>query len=70
MARTNVVVKLPVKKAPAKKKPRAVRKATPLSLIVPDVDHFNRDYHPELARGGTEICAMDPLAGRMVGISK
>jgi len=25
----------------------------------PDVDHFNRDYKPELARGGTEICRID-----------
>jgi Tol biopolymer transport system component len=36
----------------------------------PDVDHFNRDYHPELARGGTEICVINPLTGRAVGISK
>ncbi len=28
-----------------------------------DVDHFNRDYKPELARGGTEICRMDPNTG-------
>jgi len=26
----------------------------------PDTDHFNRDYKPELARGGTEICRLDP----------
>lgn len=25
----------------------------------PDVDHFNRDFKPELARGGTEICRLD-----------
>ena len=24
-----------------------------------DVDHFNRAYKPELARGGTEICRLD-----------
>jgi TolB protein len=36
----------------------------------PDVDHFNRDYHPELARGGTEICMINPLTGRSTGISK
>jgi Tol biopolymer transport system component len=24
----------------------------------PDTDHFNRDYKPELARGGTEICRL------------
>ena len=29
----------------------------------PDVDHFNRDYKPELARGGTEICRLDPGDG-------
>jgi WD40-like Beta Propeller Repeat len=29
----------------------------------PDVDHFNRDYKPELARGGTEICRLDPRNG-------
>jgi TolB protein len=30
----------------------------------PDLDHFNRDYRPELARGGTEICRLDPRDGR------
>ncbi len=29
----------------------------------PDTDHFNRDYKPELARGGTEICRLDPVSG-------
>lgn len=29
----------------------------------PDVDHFNRDYKPDLARGGTEICLLDPRDG-------
>ena len=29
----------------------------------PDVDHFNRDYKPEQARGGTEICRLDPRDG-------
>jgi hypothetical protein len=29
----------------------------------PDTDHFNRDFKPELARGGTEICRLDPLDG-------
>ena len=36
----------------------------------PDVDHFNRDYHPELARGGTEICLLNPVTGHAVGVSK
>ena len=31
----------------------------------PDLDHFNRDYRPELARGGTEICRLDPRDGRV-----
>jgi Tol biopolymer transport system component len=26
----------------------------------PDTDHFNRDYKSDLARGGTEICRLDP----------
>ncbi len=26
----------------------------------PDTDHFNRDYYPEKARGGTDICLVDP----------
>lgn len=29
----------------------------------PDIDHFNRDFKPELARGGTEICRLDPRDG-------
>jgi TolB protein len=29
----------------------------------PDVDHFNRDFKPELARGGTEIWQIDPREG-------
>lgn len=28
-----------------------------------DVDHFNRDYKPQLARGGAEICRLDPRDG-------
>jgi Tol biopolymer transport system component len=36
----------------------------------PDVDHFNRDYHPELAHGGTEICLLNPVTGHAVGVSK
>jgi TolB protein len=29
----------------------------------PDTDHFNRDFKPELARGGTEICRINPGDG-------
>jgi len=31
----------------------------------PDTDHFNRDYMPEQARGGTEICLLGPLTGQI-----
>jgi len=31
----------------------------------PDLDHFNRDYRPDQARGGTEICRLDPRDGRV-----
>lgn len=30
-----------------------------------DVDHFNREFKPEQARGGTEICLLDPRDGHM-----
>ena len=36
----------------------------------PDVDHFNRDYKPELERGGTEICRLDPRDGRMTALTR
>lgn len=32
----------------------------PYRVGQPDVDHFNRDYKPDEARGGTEICRLDP----------
>lgn len=35
----------------------------------PDVDHFNRDYKPELARGGAEIVRIDPRDGRVVALT-
>jgi TolB protein len=35
----------------------------------PDTDHFNRDWKPELARGGTEICRLDPKDGRAVALT-
>jgi Tol biopolymer transport system component len=34
-----------------------------------DVDHFNRDYKPELATGGTEICRLDPRDGRIKALT-
>lgn len=36
----------------------------------PDVDHFNRDYKPELARGGTEIHRLDPDTGASVALTQ
>ncbi|MDD2764397.1 MAG: hypothetical protein PHE83_10530 [Opitutaceae bacterium] len=32
----------------------------------PDTDHFNRGYKPELAKGGTEICRLNPETGVMM----
>ena len=30
-----------------------------------DLDHFNREFKPDEARGGTEICRLDPHSGAM-----
>ncbi|MBM4075907.1 MAG: hypothetical protein FJ267_09715 [Planctomycetes bacterium] len=30
-----------------------------------DVDHFNRDYRPDQARGGSQICELDPRNGSL-----
>ncbi|WP_240907310.1 TolB family protein [Paludisphaera rhizosphaerae] len=35
----------------------------------PDVDHFNRDYKPDLARGGTEIVRLDPKDGAIASLT-
>lgn len=35
----------------------------------PDTDHFNRDYKPELASGGTEICRLDPRTGAITALT-
>ena len=35
----------------------------------PDTNHFNREYKPELARGGTEICLIDPQTGKAKAIT-
>ena len=39
------------------------RTAWPYQAQRPDTDHFNRDYYPEEARGGTAICLLDPFTG-------
>lgn len=35
----------------------------------PDTDHFNRNYHPEQARGGTQICLIDIDKGKITAIT-
>lgn len=35
----------------------------------PDVDHFNRDYRPELAHGGTRISRLDPGTGAIESLT-
>ncbi len=35
----------------------------------PDTDHFNRDFKPELARGGTEICRLNPRDGSVTRLT-
>ena len=35
----------------------------------PDTDHFNRDYVPDKARGGTDICLLDPLTKELTSIT-
>ncbi len=35
----------------------------------PDTDHFNRDYKPEAARGGTEVVRLDPWSGRGIALT-
>jgi Tol biopolymer transport system component len=36
----------------------------------PDVDHFNRDFKPEQARGGVEICRLDPHSGDVLSLTQ
>jgi len=35
-----------------------------------DTDHFNRDYKPDLARGGTEIAQIDPRTKEVVSLTR
>jgi TolB protein len=37
--------------------------AWPMKTHIDIDDHFNREYVPERARGGTEICLLDPFRG-------
>jgi len=45
------------------------RTAWPYRVGQPDLDHFNRDYHPELARGGTRVCLINPMTGEITAIT-
>ena len=35
----------------------------------PDTDHFNRDFKPELAQGGTELCRLNPREGTVLRLT-
>ncbi|MES1213632.1 MAG: serine/threonine protein kinase [Singulisphaera sp.] len=35
----------------------------------PDLDHFNREYKPDQARGGTEIVRLDPHSGESIALT-
>ena len=35
----------------------------------PDTDHFNREFKPELARGGVEICRIEPSTGAVTALT-
>ena len=45
------------------------RTAWPYRVGQPDLDHFNRDYRPELARGGTRVCLIDPKTAEIAAIT-
>ncbi|MBM3264978.1 MAG: PD40 domain-containing protein [candidate division Zixibacteria bacterium] len=34
----------------------------------PDIDHFNRDYDPDAASGGTALCLLNPFTGDVAEI--
>lgn len=36
----------------------------------PDLDHFNRDFKPDRARGGTEICRLNPRDGKITRLTR
>ena len=36
----------------------------------PDTDHFNREFKPQLARGGTELCRLDPRTGSTTTLAR
>jgi Tol biopolymer transport system component len=36
----------------------------------PDTDHFNRDWKPEMARGGTTVCRLNPADGALTDLTE
>jgi Tol biopolymer transport system component len=36
----------------------------------PDTDHFNREFKPERARGGVEICRLNPRSGSVARLTR
>jgi TolB protein len=36
----------------------------------PDTDHFNRDFKPEQARGGVELCRLNPRSGTVTPVTR
>jgi len=46
------------------------RTAFEFSRTRPDTDHFNRDYKPQEARGGTELCLLNPADGSVTQLTR
>lgn len=46
------------------------RTAWPWAADRPDTDHFNRDYHPEQASGGTRLCLIHARTGKITPITR
>ena len=36
----------------------------------PDTDHFNRNFKPDEARGGTELCLLEPEGGSVTQLTR
>lgn len=45
------------------------RTAWPFQPQRPDTDHFNRDYYPDEAKGGTSICLLNPFSGEITELT-
>lgn len=51
------------------RKTKGARPAYQWSTGRPDTDHFNRDFKPGEARGGTELCLLDPGDGAVTRLT-